>query len=69
MTDAAKPIVSVDAEDDDPDTGLIEALRDSEKPARVLRAHQLACRKLDHATERLRRRSESPPAGIKAAKR
>ena len=61
MTDAArKYIVPVEDEFDDPDTGLIEALRDSDRPERVLRAAKMARRKVELATGRLKRSSERP---------
>lgn len=65
MTQAAKvPPVYIegmdDAELDDPDTALIEALRDSDKPERVFRARKMALQKLAVLEQRLKRRSEPP---------
>ena len=65
MTIAAKrPPVYIesveDAELDDPDTDLIEALRDSDKPERVFRARRMALQKLAVLERRLKRRSEPP---------
>lgn len=67
MTDAARkaPIVPFDDSDlDDPDTSLIEALRDSDRPERVMRAQELARQKVVVATELLRRRKarSDPPS-------
>lgn len=46
-TRASQPIIPLDdAELDDPDTGMIERLRDSERPEQVERAHRLAVQKL-----------------------
>lgn len=44
---ASQPIIPLDdAEIEDPDTGTIEALRDSDRPERVLRGHRLAVQKI-----------------------
>ncbi len=70
MTEPVRPIVPIDDADiDDPDTALIEALRDSNRPERIMRAQELARRKVEACSERLRRRSESPPAGVRAVRR
>ena len=60
MTRASQPIIPIDdAEIDDPDTGLVEALRDSDRPERVLRAQRLAIQKLKALDWRMRQR-EAP---------
>ena len=60
MTRASQPIIPIDdAEIDDPDTGLVEALRDSDRPERVLRAQRLAIQKLKALDLRMRQR-EAP---------
>lgn len=67
MSDAARltPIQPMDDSDiDDPDTGLIIELRDSERPERILRAQEMARTKLGALAERrrraLKRRSDPP---------
>lgn len=60
MSDAARltPIQPMDDSDiDDPDTGLIIELRDSERPERILRAQEMARTKLGALAERRRRRA------------
>lgn len=62
MTAAAKPIQPLDDADiDDPDTALIEAFRDSERPSRVLRAAELAREKTRALCQKLDRRKSEPP--------
>lgn len=64
MTTAAKlePIQPIDDADiDDPDTSLVEAFRDSERPSRVLRAQELARQKLRALSQKLDRRKSEPP--------
>lgn len=65
MTEPARKLEPIqpipDADLDDPDTALVEALRDSDRPERVMRARRMAATKLDRATERLRRRQSDPP--------
>jgi hypothetical protein len=69
MTEPARPSIPIDdAEIEDPDTALVEALRDSSHPERILRAQRMARQKVEALTERLRRRS-TPPAGMRAVKR
>lgn len=44
---ASQPIIPMDdAELDDPDTGQVLDMRDSDKPEQVLRSHRLAIQKL-----------------------
>lgn len=62
MTAAAKPIPPMDDADiDDPDTALIEAFRDSERPSRVLRAQELARQKLRALGARMKKRESDRP--------
>lgn len=64
MTEPArKPIPPMDDSDiDDPDTGLVCELRDSAKPERILRAQELARRKLEAVgLRRVRQRQSEPP--------
>lgn len=68
MTDAARKLTPIqpvdDADIDDPDTGLVQELRDSERPERILRAQELAYRKLDAlGLKAVRRRQQSVPPG------
>ena len=52
----AKPIEPIDDADlDDPDTALVEALNQSDRPAAVYRARELALRKLTCAAKRATR--------------
>ena len=70
MSDPAlKPIEPMDDADlDDPDTALVEALRDSSRPGNRLRAQELARKKLAALGQKLQRR-ESPAHGMRAVKR
>ena len=65
MTQAHKlPIPPMDdAEMDDPDTDLIEAFRDSERPSRVLRAQEMARQKLRALGQRMKKRESDRPKG------
>ena len=63
MTAAArKPIQPLDDADlDDPDTALIEAFRDSDRPSRVLRAQEMARQKLRALGQRMKKRESDRP--------
>ena len=52
-----------DAELDDPDTALVEAFRDSERPSRVLRAQEMARQKLRALGQRMKKRESDRPKG------
>lgn len=55
---ASQPIIPLeDAELDDPDTGLIERLRDSERPEQIRRAHRLAAQKIQGMAWRMAQRN------------
>lgn len=54
----SQPIIPTDdAFIDEPDTGVIEALRDSDRPEAVLRGHRMAAQKVRNLAWRMRQKA------------